>query len=129
MKLSVDAAASVPPYEQIRGQLASLIAVGALTPGTQLPPIRQLAGDLGLSAGTVARAYQELEREGLVAGGGRRGTVVHGTAREIESLRQRELRRAAQTYADRISELGVLAEDAVAEVARVVHRRVSAETP
>ena len=45
-------------------------------PGTRLPSIRQLAGDLGLAGGTVARAYRELEQEGVVATRGRHGTVV-----------------------------------------------------
>lgn len=116
MRLRVDAASTVPPYEQIRAQLASGIATGALAPGAQLPAIRQLAGDLGLAAGTVARAYQELERDGLVAGSGRRGTVVRGTARDIEAHRRRELRRAATGYAEQVRALGASDDDAVSEL-------------
>ena len=44
-----------PPYEQLRRQLADLIGAGLLRPGDRLPPLRQLAADLGLAAGTVAR--------------------------------------------------------------------------
>jgi DNA-binding transcriptional regulator YhcF (GntR family) len=65
----------IPPYEQLRRQLAQLIRSGALTPGQRLPPLRQLAGDLGLAVGTVARTYRELEADGLVTarrGGGSR---------------------------------------------------------
>lgn len=64
-----------PPYEQLRRQLASLIGSGVLAPGERLPPLRQLAADLDLAVGTVARTYQELEAAGLVVsrrGGGTR---------------------------------------------------------
>jgi GntR family transcriptional regulator len=76
--LTVDTASPVPPYEQIRVQLAELIQHGVLTPGSRLPPVRQLASDLGLATGTVARAYRELEGAALVVsrrGGGTRVAV------------------------------------------------------
>ena len=56
----------IPPYEQLRRQLAQLIGSGALAPGQRLPPSRQLAGDLGIAVGTVARTYRELEADGLI---------------------------------------------------------------
>jgi DNA-binding transcriptional regulator YhcF (GntR family) len=46
--LEVDPASAVPPYEQVRAQLASMITAGSLPPGTRLPTIRALAGDLGV---------------------------------------------------------------------------------
>jgi DNA-binding transcriptional regulator YhcF (GntR family) len=64
-----------PPYEQLRRQLSELIRYGVLAPGDRLPPLRQLAADLGLAVGTVARTYRELETAGLVVsrrGGGTR---------------------------------------------------------
>lgn len=70
---------ATPPYEQIRGQVSSLIALGILAPGTRLPTVRSLAADLGIAAGTVARAYRELEQAGLVETRRRNGTVVAGT--------------------------------------------------
>jgi GntR family transcriptional regulator len=75
LSLTVDTASPVPPYEQIRSQLAELIRHNVLTPGDRLPPVRQLASDLGLATGTVARAYRELEVAALVVsrrGGGTR---------------------------------------------------------
>lgn len=68
----------VPPYEQIRRQLGSLITVGALVPGSRLPTVRSLAADLGIAAGTVARAYKELEQSGLIESRRRNGTIVVG---------------------------------------------------
>lgn len=62
----VDTTSPVPPYEQIRTQLAALIGGGHLPEGERLPTVRQLAADLGLAAGTVARAYRELEAASLI---------------------------------------------------------------
>ncbi|GHE12231.1 GntR family transcriptional regulator [Streptomyces alanosinicus] len=64
--VQVDTTSPVPPYEQIRAQLAALIGSGRLPEGERLPTVRQLAADLGLAAGTVARAYRELEAASLV---------------------------------------------------------------
>lgn len=65
-----------PPYEQLRRQLAELIRDGVVASGQRLPPLRQLAGDLGLAVGTVARTYRELETAGLVESRRGRGTRV-----------------------------------------------------
>ncbi|WP_432995293.1 GntR family transcriptional regulator [Dactylosporangium sp. CA-233914] len=59
-----------PPYEQLRRQLIELVRFGVLAPGDRLPPLRQLAADLGLAVGTVARTYRELEMAGIVVPGG-----------------------------------------------------------
>lgn len=88
MKVVVDADSPVPPFEQLRQQLTGLIAAGALDSGTRLPSIRQLAADLALAPGTVARAYAELEAAGLVTTGGARGTrVAPQPATDGEALR------------------------------------------
>ncbi len=73
--LQVDPDDPTPAYEQVRRQLQDLVVTGALTDGDRLPPLRQLAGDLGLAVGTVARAYRELEGAGFLVsrrGGGTR---------------------------------------------------------
>jgi len=74
--VTVDLRDATPPYEQIRAQIASLIAVGQLADGSRLPTVRALAGDLGVATGTVARAYKELEATGLIESRRRLGTVV-----------------------------------------------------
>ncbi|MEJ1192717.1 GntR family transcriptional regulator [Pseudarthrobacter sp. CCNWLW207] len=82
--ISVDLRSATPPYEQIRSQISSLIATGALPVGSRLPTVRSLAADLGIAAGTVARAYKELEAAGLLESRRRNGTIVahaaHGSA-------------------------------------------------
>lgn len=72
-----------PPFEQVRRQLAALILTGTLAPDQRLPPLRQLAGDLGLAVGTVARSYRELEAAGLVIS--RRGGGTRVAAGAVEA--------------------------------------------
>ena len=76
MDLTVDLESPVPVYEQIRSQITELVELGTLDSGARLPTVRQLATDLGVAPGTVARCYQELRLQGVVSGGRRRGTRV-----------------------------------------------------
>lgn len=73
--ITVDHESTTPPFEQVRGQLAFHIRSGVLEAGTRLPSIRQLAVDLRLAPGTVARAFSELEGSGLIRSD-RRGARV-----------------------------------------------------
>lgn len=99
MQLVVDTSAATPPYEQIRAQLEAMVLAGALPVGTKLPPIRQLAGDLGLAVNTVARAYRELELAGVAEARGRHGTVITGAAAMPAPARQAAVDRAADLFA------------------------------
>ena len=74
--LHIDHASSEAPYEQVRRQIAEAAAAGMLAPGHKLPTVRRLATDLGIAANTVARAYRELEADGVVETHGRNGTLV-----------------------------------------------------
>ncbi len=78
-QITIDMASATPPFEQVRSQIASLITSGILTSGDRLPTVRDLAADLGIAVGTVARAYRELEQLGLVSSRRRFGTVVSAT--------------------------------------------------
>lgn len=120
MILAVDPGSPVPSYEQVRGQIAGMIASGLLEPDAQLPSIRQLAGDLGLAPGTVARAYAELERAGLVGGRGRRGTRVMARAsRAVDPAALAELLDdAARAYVLRVRQAGADPRAALDAVAR-----------
>ncbi|WP_205473938.1 GntR family transcriptional regulator [Nocardioides sp. SYSU D00038] len=75
----LDTGSPVPPFEQLRTQLAARAASGDLPAGTRLPTVRALAAELRIAANTVARAYRELEAEGVLVTEGRRGTFVAST--------------------------------------------------
>jgi GntR family transcriptional regulator len=100
MILRVDPGSPVAPYEQLRGQIATMVATGVLPPETRLPPIRQLAADLGLAGGTVARAYRELEQQGVIGSRGRHGTYVLDGRRAPSKREQKSrLEEAAHAFA------------------------------
>jgi GntR family transcriptional regulator len=76
MQLHVSTGDGVPIYLQIANQVKHLIASGRLSPGDELSPIRVLAHQLLVNPNTVARAYLELEREGVVQKRHGSGTYV-----------------------------------------------------
>lgn len=72
----LDQQAGAPLFDQLRTQIIEGVRDGRLTPGTRLPTVRDLAGQLGLAVNTVARAYRELEAAGVLETRGRFGTFV-----------------------------------------------------
>ncbi len=74
--LTVDPRSGVPIYLQIIEQVKRSVALGALTPGEQLPTVKQLALDLTVNPNTVARAYRDLEHDGVIETASGRGSFV-----------------------------------------------------
>lgn len=114
--ITVDLTDPTPPYEQLRRQLATLIETGQLGTGERLPPVRQLAKDLGIANGTVARTYQELEQAGLVStrrGGGTTVAPVHLSPHQVTRSR---LEAAATAYVATVRTLGLDGDEARAAV-------------
>lgn len=105
----VDRDDPVPPFEQVRTQLAAAVAAGNLAPGTRLPSVRALADELGLAVNTVARVYKELEADGVVETRGRHGTVV----RPRDQAREPRAAEAVEGYVATCRRLGLGVEDAV----------------
>jgi GntR family transcriptional regulator len=64
--VAIDAGGRIPPFEQVRSQIAAQITAGYLVDGQRLPSVRALAEELALAPGTVAKAYTLLEETGLV---------------------------------------------------------------
>jgi GntR family transcriptional regulator len=80
MQLTISSSDGVPIYIQIMNQVKHLAASGRLSPGDELPPIRVLAEQLMVNPNTVARAYLELERAGVV-------TKRHGSGTYLSETR------------------------------------------
>lgn len=76
--LTIDTQSRQPIYEQLAEGLKAMIARGDLAEGVTLPPVRQLAADLGVNLNTVAVAYRQLQSEGLI-------TVRHGSGAVVSS--------------------------------------------
>src|SRR5690606_30512265 len=86
--ITVDPGSAVAPFDQIRTQLADGIRSGELAAGSRLPSIRQLAADLRVAAGTVAKAYTALEGEGLLVSSRALGTRVAPGQAHAPALRE-----------------------------------------
>ncbi|WP_372594845.1 GntR family transcriptional regulator [Actinotalea sp.] len=113
LQILVDLGSGVPPYEQIRLQVGAHVAAGRLRADDRLPTIRALAADLGVAAGTVARAYRELEANGVVVTRRRTGTVVAAGAAPADDTALR----AAVTFVDTARAAG-LDDEAALELVR-----------
>lgn len=108
MKLNLDPESSVPIYIQIEDSIHSLIAAGQIQPGEQLPTIRELAADIRVNLNTVARAYFELDREGVITTQRGKGTFVSGVPdqKQIEKKRQKLLHSIMFSVLEEASGLG-----------------------
>ena len=108
MRLNIDPDSSVPIYIQIEDGIHSLITAGQLQPGEQLSTIRELAADLRVNLNTVARAYLELDREGVISTQRGRGTFVSGVPdqKQIEKKRQKLLRSIIESALEEAQRLG-----------------------
>jgi GntR family transcriptional regulator len=80
MLLSIEPDGPVPIYQQIRDRIVEAIARGQQPAGSALPPIRQLAVDLGVNFHTVNKGYDLLRQEGLLRLGRKSGAVVRRDA-------------------------------------------------
>lgn len=123
MNLTVDLTSKVPIYVQVEEQIRSLVAAGRLRPGDQLPTIRALATELRVNYNTIARAYLDLDREGVISTQQGRGTFVAGVpdARQMARLRQEKLEAIVRAALDEARALGY----APHEVAAVFEERLA----
>lgn len=102
MNLIISNTSGKPIYEQIVSQIKRQIVSGELVPGEMLPSIRSLAKDLRISVITTKRAYDELEREGLIVTAAGKGSFV--AERNAEWLREDVLRKI-EDHLQQISQL------------------------
>lgn len=117
IKLSLNPDSPVPLYAQIVDQIRQAIIQGALKPGQALPTVRHLAVELRINLHTVAHAYAELAREGLVAVQRGRGTFVQGLSEPPDPQeRSRRLLRIIHTALGEAAALGYQPEEFLREL-------------
>jgi GntR family transcriptional regulator len=111
--VTVDPRSGVPIYLQVIDQVKRSVALGVLAAGEQLPTVKQLALDLTINPNTVAKAYRELERDGVIETAPGRGSFVRGNG-SIESTKSaaKDVARVAIESAVRDAKsIGLLAEE------------------
>jgi len=127
MRLSLDRRGSTSLTDQLKAQIRALILSGRLGTGNRLPPVRTLAGFLRVNRNTVARAYAELEREGVLSATPGRGTFVVWTPPSARASR------ALTAQIDRLlataSAAGLAVDGLIAAIAVRAGRRGSQTRP
>ena len=107
MLFHVNPSSGVPIYLQIETQVKNAVAAGALKRDQPMPSVRKLAAELGINPNTVARAYQELIREGLLESRAGRGVFV-AERRQVfsEAEQARRLRHLSEQLCQEAALLG-----------------------
>ena len=113
MHLFVDNKSGQPIYEQIYSQIRNCILSGELAEDEALPSIRALTKDLHISVITTKRAYDELEREGLLYTVAGKGCFV---ARQNGALARENMLREIEDHMERIAELAAICSLSVEEI-------------
>jgi GntR family transcriptional regulator len=90
MYITIDERDRRPLYQQVVDEIKALIAAGELPEGSSLPPVRQVAADLGVNLNTIAFAYRQLQKQGLVKIRHGAGAVV--TSRLLSETTEEQLR-------------------------------------
>jgi len=106
MYMRVDPRSSTPLYGQIKREIRRAVGMGVLQPGDQLPRVRELAVELRVNPNTVARAFRELQAEGLLVARQGSGTFVSDEAEAIGAEEQRRI------LGERLEEAARLAREA-----------------
>ena len=109
MRILLSNSSPDPLYDQIVRQIRAQIISGDLAESSPLPSIRKLAHDLQISVITTKRAYEELEKEGLIDTVGGKGTFV--AAQNPGFLREKRLKVVEEKLAEAVSEARLLGID------------------
>ena len=121
----IDASSFTPIYAQNIQQIKTKIALGILRPGVLLPSIRDLASDLLINPNTVARAYRELEGEGLITARKGMGCFI---SEKVESRFRKLNEEVVEEILDRaIGEVNKFAIDSK-QLERIFHNRLYRST-
>lgn len=116
--IKLDLQSRTPIYEQLKNKIYELATIGQLRPNDQLPSVRSFARDLGINPNTVQKAYQELEREGIIYSVTGKGSFLSGEMDLNTQLQKQYLQKIALA-ASQARQCGISQEMVLAIVRRV----------
>ena len=105
--LTIDVKSRKPIYEQIIDNIKELIIQGVWSRDTQLPSVRQLAGDLAINPNTIQKAYSELERQGIIYSMKSKGSFVASGVDELRKERKEQLFKEFGRILEEMREIGI----------------------
>ncbi len=103
----------LPIYAQLMDTLKRRIITGRYLPGEKLPSVRELAAEAGINPNTVQRAFQELEREGLIYTQRTNGKYVTENADELKSVKEELAKTQVATFLSAMQSLGYSVGDVI----------------
>ena len=118
--IKLDLQSRVPLYEQLQEQIIHLSLMGVLEANEQLPSVRSLAREVGVNPNTVAKAYQELERQGIIYTVSGRGSFVSPNVLSLQSPRQAALDEVFEAL-DKALSRGIAPEELLEQVKRYLN--------
>ena len=113
MKIKIDFQSGIPLYEQIAHRILGLLERGELKANDQLPPIRELADELGVNFNTVARAYRMLDQGEVISTQHGRGTYIigKGQKKNREKNKKENIEQLTRFYLRKARYLGFKSEE------------------
>jgi GntR family transcriptional regulator len=124
----IDSGSGVPIYRQLVEQVRREVMLGRLVPGDQLPTMREVVEALAINPNTVAKAYSELEHEGLVVRRQGTGTFVASAPSVDAVAAPRAVRDSLFRWVRRAREAGLTSDQIRALLSAALDDEVSAET-
>jgi DNA-binding transcriptional regulator YhcF (GntR family) len=125
IEFHLDPRSGVATYLQIVQQVKEALRLGTIEIDDQLPTVREVVADLAINPNTVAKAYRELEREGLVVARQGRGTFVASTLAPASMQHHDELRAALEEWLERATAAGLDDESIRALVSATLRRMLA----
>ena len=113
--IKLDLQSRVPLYEQLQEQIIRRSLLGVLEENEQLPSVRSLAREVGVNPNTVAKAYQELERQGIIYTVSGRGSFVSPNVLSLQTPRQAALDEVFETL-DKALSRGIPPEELLEQI-------------
>ncbi len=121
----LDFKSNKPIYEQIVEQVKFHVLKGHLKPGDAIPSVRKLALDISITPGTVAKAYQELERQHIIETIRGKGTFIAGKIElKPDESRMEEIKKMMRSAVLELRVMG-LAEEEVTELVKELYKEMS----
>jgi len=121
IEFHLDSRSGVAPYLQLVHQVKQALRLGMLSPGDQLPTMREVVAQLAINPNTVFKAYRELEREGLVESRPGQGTFVRRALAGPELASHEALRRSLVNWLREAYQAGLDEESIVALFTSTLH--------
>ena len=116
MLISLDYQSRTPIYEQIVLEIERFVALGILKPEEQIPPIRELATELGINPNTVKKAYSILETKGVIVSLSTKGTYISFNTKNIVEEKIKSKISEMKNIIGELEKLGLTKEEIIEKI-------------